>query len=415
MPKAVTNRQAGGITREGLLSSPWPGFTVPRYTQVPDEVFDVLMPILTEAEFKCLCYICRRTFGFRKEADAISLNQMSEGIRTRDGRVIDRGTGLGKTSVKKALAFLIKAGVVQAQKRISEERGFETNVYSLHLLSATPTKTDSPNDPSSSHEGGHNVSPPRPHSALGVGQNVSYPRTDLDLGVGQNMSTQEREVNTVNNNTLPSVVVNYSNKGKSALRESLTDLGLSKSMAGRLISQYGVEAVTRIVEYALYRLSRGWHPRDSLPGWLVSAITQGWEIPSWFRTAAELNEEKELRTRSQQQRLERLEEERRQEEARMMKERARVLRSVGVSKGTDLLWTKVNRSLQERGLWRPALTTAVFGSVSEDRAVVLCGYAFSLDMVKESADAIKSALAALTGRVVEVEVKLEQKLFLAKE
>jgi hypothetical protein len=69
------------------------GFTSPTYTQVPDELFDELMPRLSESELKVLLYVVRRTFGFKKSADDISLKQMVEGIRTRDGRQLDNGTG----------------------------------------------------------------------------------------------------------------------------------------------------------------------------------------------------------------------------------------------------------------------------------------------------------------------------------
>lgn len=374
----------------------------------------MLMPILTEAEFKCLCYICRRTFGFRKEADAISLNQMSQGIKTRDGKVIDRGTGLSKRSVQNALSFLVKACIVEVRKRVSQEGEYETNVYSLRILPSRPATGDDASIPHSDQRVGQSLPHPRAKSSHVVGQNVSHPRANFTSGVAQNLPIQETGVNTVNNN-LADVVVNHTQKGKAVLRESLSDLGLSKSMASRLVSQYGTERITRVVEYVLYRLSRGWQPRESLPAWLISAITQGWEIPSWFRTAAELKDEKTLHTRSQQQRFQRLEDERRQEEAEMMKQRTRVLRSLGITKRTDLLWTKINQWLQERNLWRPALTTAILASVSEDRAVVLCSYPFSLEMVKESTDAIRDALAALTGRVVELEVRLEQRLFAAKE
>nr|MDP9472985.1 replication protein [Chloroflexota bacterium] len=56
----------------------------------------VLMPQLSDAELRVLLYIVRRTFGFKREADAISLSQMVSGITTREGQVLDRGTGLSK-------------------------------------------------------------------------------------------------------------------------------------------------------------------------------------------------------------------------------------------------------------------------------------------------------------------------------
>src|SRR6478672_9655611 len=60
------------------------GFSSPSYTQVPDELFDALMPSLGDAELRVLLYIIRRTFGFKRDADAISLSQMVSGITTRD-------------------------------------------------------------------------------------------------------------------------------------------------------------------------------------------------------------------------------------------------------------------------------------------------------------------------------------------
>ena len=75
------------------------GFSNPNGTIVPDDVFDVLMPELTEAELRVLLYIVRRTFGFKKNRDAISLSQMVNGIQIRDGRVLDRGTGMTRRGV----------------------------------------------------------------------------------------------------------------------------------------------------------------------------------------------------------------------------------------------------------------------------------------------------------------------------
>ncbi len=77
------------------LSKPPPfrGFRFPNTTPVPDELFDELLADLSGAELKVLMYICRRTFGFKKERDTISLSQIASGIVTREGRVLDKGTG----------------------------------------------------------------------------------------------------------------------------------------------------------------------------------------------------------------------------------------------------------------------------------------------------------------------------------
>ena len=58
---------------------------IPNSTQIPDIILDRWMAELSGAEFKVLLYVARRTYGFGKESDNISLNQMASGIRRRDG------------------------------------------------------------------------------------------------------------------------------------------------------------------------------------------------------------------------------------------------------------------------------------------------------------------------------------------
>lgn len=111
----------------------FPGFSSPRFTQVPDEIMDTLMPDLSEAELKVLLYIVRRTFGFGKDADAISLNQMTYGIQTRDGRVLDRGTGLSRSSVRRGVAGLEGKGIITVSKVKSPDGDYESNVYRLRF------------------------------------------------------------------------------------------------------------------------------------------------------------------------------------------------------------------------------------------------------------------------------------------
>jgi phage replication O-like protein O len=110
------------------------GFISPRYTQVPDELFDDLMSHLSGAELKVLLYIIRRTFGFKKDVDNISLNQICKGITTRDGEVLDKGTGLSQQSVITALKGLLEKNAIVAKRRSSKEKGYESTTYSLHLI-----------------------------------------------------------------------------------------------------------------------------------------------------------------------------------------------------------------------------------------------------------------------------------------
>jgi DNA-binding transcriptional ArsR family regulator len=107
------------------------GFSNPNYTMVPDQLFDELLPELSGAELKVLLYIIRRTFGFKRESDAISISQLLGGITTADGRVLDRGVGLSKPALLAALRSLTEKGIIISERQQSAQRGNEPTVYCL--------------------------------------------------------------------------------------------------------------------------------------------------------------------------------------------------------------------------------------------------------------------------------------------
>src|ERR1035437_6358405 len=109
------------------------GFTGPNYTMVPDELFDELLADLSGAELKVLLYICRRTFGFKKDEDSISLSQLMHGIVMKDGRALDHGTGLSKPTLLAALNSLEESGIIETERQRSETRGDEPTIYRLRF------------------------------------------------------------------------------------------------------------------------------------------------------------------------------------------------------------------------------------------------------------------------------------------
>lgn len=113
------------------------GFFAPKYTQVPDELFDKLMSHLSGAELKVLLYIMRRTFGFKKDFDNISLRQICNGITTKEGETLDKGTGLSLSTVQVALKGLIEKNCVITGRNRSKEKGDEPTTYSLKMLTLT--------------------------------------------------------------------------------------------------------------------------------------------------------------------------------------------------------------------------------------------------------------------------------------
>jgi hypothetical protein len=123
------------------------GFQSPNTTQVPDELFDRLLTVLSHSELKVLLYIIRRTFGFKKDSDNISLSQMLHGIKTKDGRILDHGAGLSKPSLLQALRGLQGKSIILTERRRSTERGNEPMVYRLRFAAQQQVTPDSMSPP----------------------------------------------------------------------------------------------------------------------------------------------------------------------------------------------------------------------------------------------------------------------------
>ncbi len=135
-------RKSEAINLPTIDWSRFEGIRAPTYTQTPDEIFDWIMAFLTGAELKVLLYITRRTFGFKKSADAISIPQLCGGIVTRDGRRLDWGTGLERSTVLKALHSLETKNLIVRQQQDDPMYGSQPTLYALNI------KVESSNIPS---------------------------------------------------------------------------------------------------------------------------------------------------------------------------------------------------------------------------------------------------------------------------
>jgi hypothetical protein len=117
------------------------GIESPNGTIFPDALLDVVMPFLSPTEWKVCSYIVRRTFGWKKASDRISLDQICHGIVRRDGTPLDYGTQLDRKTAIKALRGLEAKGVIVAQRNYSAARGFEATTYGLRFRGQPPTRT----------------------------------------------------------------------------------------------------------------------------------------------------------------------------------------------------------------------------------------------------------------------------------
>jgi hypothetical protein len=106
-------------------------------TMFPDALLDHVMAHLTGAEFKVLAYIVRRTLGFNKQADTISLDQICKGVKRVDGGLLDAGTGLSKKTAIAALKGLEDKGVIVADRR-STAKGSLPAAFSIRLKDPLP-------------------------------------------------------------------------------------------------------------------------------------------------------------------------------------------------------------------------------------------------------------------------------------
>lgn len=114
--------------------SSYQGIRSPRYTQTPDEFFDIIAPHLSESELRVMLYIIRKTFGWKADEDDISISQMVAGVIKRNGERLDHGTGLSKSSVIRGVKGLVDKGLIVAQKNTSAARGHEATTYRIRLF-----------------------------------------------------------------------------------------------------------------------------------------------------------------------------------------------------------------------------------------------------------------------------------------
>ena len=86
------------------------------HTQIPNEFWG-LLPELSPAELKILIYIYRYTAGFHRDSDTFTTQEFQTGKQLNNGATIDRGTGVSRTAVKKAISDLVEKGLISRFKQ----------------------------------------------------------------------------------------------------------------------------------------------------------------------------------------------------------------------------------------------------------------------------------------------------------
>lgn len=110
-----------------------PSIPAPNYTQIPNVIFELMADKnahLTEAELRVILAIARKTFGWHKKRDKISLSQL------------EALTAMTRTSVKSGLDAAIERGLVRRTPDTNDKRGgFFYELVVEELNDSTGTKS----------------------------------------------------------------------------------------------------------------------------------------------------------------------------------------------------------------------------------------------------------------------------------
>ena len=142
---------------------------IPNSFMIPNSVIDELLAKLTCAELKCYLFVVRKTKGWNKESDSISVSQFME------------VTGLSNRSVITACESLVEIGLLE---RSGGER--KLNTYSVKAFEISQT-----GEKSSSDETGEKSS--------STGENFSQTGEKSSSDLVKKVHTQNNNKNTIQN------------------------------------------------------------------------------------------------------------------------------------------------------------------------------------------------------------------------
>jgi len=91
------------------------GFIPPvdNYSKLPHQFINLLPQFETVAEIKVTLYILRHTWGYNDDSKKLTLDEFMNGRKFRNGKRMDAGTGLAKSSI---IDGLRRAAVIPARR-----------------------------------------------------------------------------------------------------------------------------------------------------------------------------------------------------------------------------------------------------------------------------------------------------------
>ena len=376
------------------------GFLTPNYTQIPDQVFDELLPILSGNEIKILMYICRRTFGFKKGTDNISLAQMVSGITAKDGTKLDGGTGLSKASVARALKDLEDKSIIVRVRRSDPLKGDLPTTYQLNVIDPRKLLTRG--------EGGsNNFDTPRVShrdTPLSPDDTPRVSHRDTQETVIQQTVEQETEKTTTKVN---SVVV------------ALTEWGISQNVSEALAKIYPPERISEKIEFLKYLIEHEPKTIKKPAAWLRKAIEENYGAPDGYKTAVnnakderQANAEKQRKQavlEAQKAQSERAKRQQKEREAALSERLHRLFTQYQTSEADRAFWEGAKPELTHRGVSEAILTSTQLLKFEQGKAVLHVINSFMAQQVAQPRvkDPLTAVLSELTGRSLQIEIVVE--------
>ena len=226
------------------------------YTQIPNVCFDYWMENLSPAEFKVLMCICRKTLGYHRPSDNLSLSQ------------IMKLTGLSRGGVINSIEKLESVQLITRSRNQSAEHGCEATTYKIKVhskgkpLEEKELKNKQPSK--LSRRGPSKLSEP------GLVHSVDRQKKE-EL----KKEEQQQEV-VVEKTPLKNKVVVSTPKPKEPIIPCLENIpGLPEESARQLMKLYPEEKLEEAVE----KMKASKTPVENPFGWLRSCIQEDYKLP----------------------------------------------------------------------------------------------------------------------------------------
>ncbi len=281
------------------LDGHWGFRLMPHSTGMPNQLFDVLLPHLTEGELKTISYIIRRTLGMKRESAEISYSQFTRGITTEDGRVLDRGTGLSERTVQNALSGLITKRCIKRLDPPPNQGPGATYAYRLRTVDESEQqeagsvggRQEVPNVDGRKYHTGVEKDSTKSGQEVSHGGSRRYHREEekgstgegsrnYHTAIAENSTHEKQYLNTVKDSLekqqQPSTDVTVNDI--SSVVVALVDLGITKKIARDLAVRYTAELIHEQIDMLPYRQA------DNPPAVLVKAIREEWAPPAGYQT-----------------------------------------------------------------------------------------------------------------------------------